>query len=157
MTTPVFPLVPPSYQVLRGSIYSSPLVRSSCLLSAAVLHALLCLKVYPDVSVERDVLHVHLFHSHLVFTDTGFTKYFSCPFPFKLNILSFLPPISHCFPVARVASSSYQFPNLRGRCVCQSFLPQLNAIEEHTSEDLPHPPTLLCPFYKNMSHICGFC
>ena len=89
------PLVPPSYRVLRGSIYSSPLVRSSCLLSVAVLHALLCLKVYPDVSVERDVLHVHLFHSHLVFTDTGFTKYFSCPFPFKLNILSFFFPPYH--------------------------------------------------------------
>ena len=41
-----FPLVPLSYQVLRGSIYSFPLVRSSCLLSAGVLHALLCLKVY---------------------------------------------------------------------------------------------------------------
>ena len=38
--------VPSSYQVLRGSIYSFPLVRYSCLLSAGVLHALLCLKVY---------------------------------------------------------------------------------------------------------------
>ena len=44
--TPGFPLVPSSYQVLRGSIYSFPLVRSSCLLSAGVLHALLCLQVY---------------------------------------------------------------------------------------------------------------
>ena len=41
-----FPLVPSSYWVLHGSIYSFPLVRSSCLLSAAVLHALLCLKVF---------------------------------------------------------------------------------------------------------------
>ena len=40
-----FPLVPSSYQVLRGSIYSFPLVRYSCLLTV-VLHALLCLKVY---------------------------------------------------------------------------------------------------------------
>ena len=31
--TPIFPLVPSSYQFLRGSIYSFPLVRSSCLLS----------------------------------------------------------------------------------------------------------------------------
>ena len=40
------PLVPLSYQVLRGPIYSFPLVRYSCLLSAGVLHARLCLKVY---------------------------------------------------------------------------------------------------------------
>ena len=38
--------VPSSYWVLRGSIRSFPLVRSSCLLSAGVLNALLCLKVY---------------------------------------------------------------------------------------------------------------
>ena len=41
-----FPLVPSFYWVLRGSVYSFPLVRYSCLLSAGVLHALLCLKVY---------------------------------------------------------------------------------------------------------------
>ena len=41
-----FPLVPLSYQNLCGSIYSFPLVRYSCPLSADVLHALLCLKVY---------------------------------------------------------------------------------------------------------------
>ena len=41
-----FPLVLSSYQVLCGSIYSFPLVKYSCLLSAGVLHALLCLKVY---------------------------------------------------------------------------------------------------------------
>ena len=40
------PLVPLSYQVLHGSKYSFPLVMYSCLLSAGVLHALLCLKVY---------------------------------------------------------------------------------------------------------------
>ena len=33
-------------QVLCGSIYSFPLVRYSCPLSAGVLHAFLCLKVY---------------------------------------------------------------------------------------------------------------
>ena len=43
--TPVFPPAPSSYRVLRGSIYSFPLVRSPCLLSAGVLHALLCLRV----------------------------------------------------------------------------------------------------------------
>ena len=40
------PLVPSSYRVLHGSIYSFPLVRYSCLLSTVVLNALLALKVY---------------------------------------------------------------------------------------------------------------
>ena len=40
------PLVPFSYRVLPGSVYSFPLVRYSGLLSAGVLHALLCLKVH---------------------------------------------------------------------------------------------------------------
>ena len=40
------PLVLLSYQVLHGSIYSFTLVKCSYLLSAGVLHALLCLKVY---------------------------------------------------------------------------------------------------------------
>ena len=39
------PLVPSPYRVLHGSIYSFPLVRSSCLLSPGVLHARPCLKV----------------------------------------------------------------------------------------------------------------
>ena len=46
LLTLLFFLVPSSYQVLRGSIYSLLLVRDSCPLSAGVLHALLCLKVY---------------------------------------------------------------------------------------------------------------
>ena len=46
LTLLFFPLVPSSYQVLCGSMYSFPLVRYSCPLSAGVLHALLCLKVY---------------------------------------------------------------------------------------------------------------
>ena len=41
LTLLFFPLVPSSYRVLRGSIDSFPLVRSSCPLSAGVLHALL--------------------------------------------------------------------------------------------------------------------
>ena len=45
LTLLVFPLVPSSYRVLYGSIYSFPLARQSCPLSAGVLHALLCLKV----------------------------------------------------------------------------------------------------------------
>ena len=46
LTLLFFPLVPSSYWVLRGSIYSFPLVRYPCPLSAGVLHAFLCLKVY---------------------------------------------------------------------------------------------------------------
>ena len=42
----VFSLVPSSYQVFHGSIYSFPLVTSSFPFSSGVLHALLCLKVY---------------------------------------------------------------------------------------------------------------
>ena len=40
------PLVPSSYWVLCGPIYSFPLVRYACPLSAGVLYAVLCLKVY---------------------------------------------------------------------------------------------------------------
>ena len=59
------PLVPSSYWVLCGSIYSFPLARYSCPLSAVVLHALLCLKVY-FWWIHGDVLHVHLLLHHLV-------------------------------------------------------------------------------------------
>ena len=66
LTLLFFPLVPSSYQVLRGSIYSFPLVRYSCLLSAGVIHALLCLTVYSWCIMERDVLRIHLFLYHLI-------------------------------------------------------------------------------------------
>ena len=46
LTLLFFSLVPWSYWVLRGSIYSFPLVSYFCPISAGVLHALLCLKVY---------------------------------------------------------------------------------------------------------------
>ena len=47
LLTPLsFSLDPLSYRVLHGSVYSFPLVRYSCPLSAGVLHALLSLKVY---------------------------------------------------------------------------------------------------------------
>ena len=57
----LFPLVPLSYRVLHGSIYPCPLIRYFCLLSAGVLQHF-CI---PDVSVERDILHVHLLLCHL--------------------------------------------------------------------------------------------
>ena len=46
LTLLCFPLVPSFYWVLHSSIYRFSLVRSCCPLSAGVLHALLCLKVY---------------------------------------------------------------------------------------------------------------
>ena len=46
LTLLFFPLVPLAYRVFPGSIRSFPLVRYSCLLSACVLPALLCLKVH---------------------------------------------------------------------------------------------------------------
>ena len=56
--TPVFPLVPSSYQVLGGFIYSFPLVGYSSLPSAGVLRALMYLKVYSwCVRRERGTHH----------------------------------------------------------------------------------------------------
>ena len=46
LTLLFFPLVPLSCQVLCGSLHYFPLVRYPFLLSAGVLHGLLCLKVY---------------------------------------------------------------------------------------------------------------
>ena len=46
INTPVFPLVPSSYQVFCGSVCSFPLFRYSCPLSVGVLHALKHLMVY---------------------------------------------------------------------------------------------------------------
>ena len=67
LTLLVFPRVPSSYRVLHGSIYYFPLVRNSCLLSAGILDALLCLKVYFWCIHRRDVLHIRLLFCHLVF------------------------------------------------------------------------------------------
>ena len=58
LTLPFSPLVSSSYQVLRGSMYSFPLVRYSCLHSAGVLHALPCLRVYSwGIRGERCIPH----------------------------------------------------------------------------------------------------
>ena len=46
LTLPFSRLVPSFFRVLRGSIYSFPVVRYSCPLSAGILQTLLCLKVY---------------------------------------------------------------------------------------------------------------
>ena len=60
------PLVPLSYQVLCGSLYSSPLFRFSCRSQLVFcMHFCVC-RCIPDVPVERDVLHIHLLLCHLV-------------------------------------------------------------------------------------------
>ena len=63
LTLLFFPLVLLSYwgslHIVCGSIYSFPLVRYSCLLSAGVLHALLCLKVY-SWCIHRERCTPHL-------------------------------------------------------------------------------------------------
>ena len=46
LTLSFLPLVPSSYRVLCGSVYSFLVVMYCCLLSAGILQALLCLKVY---------------------------------------------------------------------------------------------------------------
>ena len=86
LTLLFFPLVPLSYRVLRGSVYSFPLVRYSCLLSAGVLHALLSEGVflmYP----QREMYFIHLFLRHLV-----------------LPFLPFLMPLSvnFCVPYSSI-------------------------------------------------------
>ena len=54
-----FPIVPLSYQVLCGSMYSLPLVNYSYPLSAGALHALSCLKCIPGVFMERCTPYPH--------------------------------------------------------------------------------------------------
>ena len=73
LTLLFLPLVPWSYWVFHGSIYSFPLVRYSCLLSAGVLHALLCLEgvflMYPwrEMCSASTYSSAILFSSHTVF------------------------------------------------------------------------------------------
>ena len=59
-----FVLLPLSYWVLHGSIYSFLVVRYSCLLSADVCKIFCIWRCIPDVSMETDVLHVHLLLCH---------------------------------------------------------------------------------------------
>ena len=68
-----FPLVPLSYRVLHGSIYSFLLVRYSCLLSAGVLHALLCLKVYPWC-IHGERYTTSTYSSDILFSFNSFLK-----------------------------------------------------------------------------------
>ena len=79
-----FPLVPSSYRVLRGPIYSFPLVRYSCPLSAGVLHALLCLKVYSWC------IHGERCSPHLPTPPSSRSPTLSCSFLFQLIFMCFL-------------------------------------------------------------------
>ena len=54
-----------SYWVLHGSIYSFQVVMYSWLLSADVCKIFCIWSCIPDVSMETDVLHVHLLLCHL--------------------------------------------------------------------------------------------
>ena len=72
LTLLFFPLVPSSYQVLCGSIYSFPLFRYSCLLSPGVLHALLCLKVYSYLYLWRKMYCTSTYSSATFFSNCCF-------------------------------------------------------------------------------------
>ena len=69
-------LVPSSYRFLHGPVYSFPLVRYSAGVQLSTLSwCSACISLtegvfIPDVSVERDVLHVHLLLRHLVLPST---------------------------------------------------------------------------------------
>ena len=64
--TLVFPPVQSSYRVLLGSVYSFPLVRYF-LRSQLVFCMCFCVwRCIPDVSVEREVCHIHELLCHLV-------------------------------------------------------------------------------------------
>ena len=74
LTLLFFPLIPSSCWVLHGSIYSFLLVRYSCLLSAGVLHALLCLKVYP----WREMYSMSTYSSTILFSLIFFFNLLDC-------------------------------------------------------------------------------
>ena len=76
LTLLFFSLVPSSYRILCGSTYSFLVVRYSCPLSAGILHALLCLRIYSGCIQGERYIHVHLFLHHLVPNPT--TVFFYC-------------------------------------------------------------------------------
>lgn len=61
-----FSLPSTSYRAVCGSIYFFLVVKDSCQYLAGVLRELLHCRYIPDESRERDILHVPLFHCHLV-------------------------------------------------------------------------------------------
>ena len=109
--TSVSPLVPSSCWILCGSIYSFPLVRYSCPLSADVLYSLLCLKVYS--------LRIHE-ESCTPYTPTLLLSCSSLPFSQLLSISTSLSIYCHVLILPLVInewsslrfSSSYWLPVL---------------------------------------------
>ena len=66
LTLLFFPLVPSSYRVLCGSVYSFLVVKYSVCSQLVFCKHFCVWRCTPDVSVERDVLHVQLLLRHLV-------------------------------------------------------------------------------------------
>ena len=92
LTLLFFPLVPSSSWVLRGSIYSFPLVRYSCPLSAGVLHARLSEGVslmYP----WREMHSTSTYSSAILFS----VVYFLCAL--LLLLLSRFSRVRLCDPI----------------------------------------------------------
>ena len=86
LTLPFSPLVPLSYRVLCGSIYSFLLVRYSCPLSAGVLHAWIYLLLYVIF-----VSTVHNPNSSIAFSDSIPLPYLFLSIPFTWQGQWYLP------------------------------------------------------------------
>ena len=76
-SSPLFPFLSSSYQVLRESIDSFLVVRDSCQFSAGSLGGLLHLKA----SMKRDTLYIHPLTRHLVSSPHIFLDYVSFHLP----------------------------------------------------------------------------
>ena len=133
---PVFPPLPTSYRVLCDSLYSFLLVRYSCLLSAGVLHALLCLKVYSwCISTHSSAIlflaHVQLFKTpwtvvHQTPLSMGFSRqeYWSWlpfPSPGHLPDAGKIEPVSLMSPALAsrffTTSTTWEALVLHGECI----------------------------------------
>lgn len=85
--TPVFP--PSSSWALHDSVYSYPLVRCSCLLSAGVVCALLCLKVY-SWCIHGEMYSTSTSSSTILFSLFGVVFFFFDTCIYVIFFLSFL-------------------------------------------------------------------
>ena len=97
-TLPFPNLVPSSYWVFHGSVYSFPLVRYSRPLSAHILHALLCLRMYSwCISGER-------LYSMPTYSSTIFNRCFLTGILKKYNILTLVVRRTGCEKWGRLFS-----------------------------------------------------
>ena len=97
--TSVFPLVPSSYRVLRGSIYSFPVIRYSCPLSSGVFLMFLWREMYSMSTYSSTILLTPMY--------VCFRKYF----PFLLS--SVTKPSPHRFTVYFFVKNIYKLHYLR--------------------------------------------